>query len=243
MAAKAKGDNAVTNDALAFDKVSKLASDIYSLGSGKVGDAGSASEAYDALYAAGVRALWIGAPDSPQSKVECASPNAWRVDLRNAVLAKLPEAGVTAFRRMEADKSARKYMTAAQVKAGKRVREALKNTNNKLKQGLAQREAAAEKQAIEDRKEALRAVINDEAASAEDRDAARLALDLVLQSQAEERWERVRESVAGIWKSIAGADGSVDDDALLVEHSAEMQPCFVALFKAAGWDLPEDMKA
>lgn len=221
----------------------KFARDSWSMGTGKAGDAGTASEFFDALFAAGVRSTWIGLPDRKQPKRELEGPEDFRRTLLSVALGAMPETVAALYRRQAADSTAKKYMTDVQRANLDRAKKHVASFMNGTTQALRTRENAAESAAHEDRKSELRETLNDEGASEEERDAAREALDAILAEESAERYGRVRKSVEEAWKSFANADGSADDDALLVANSAEVQPAFVALFKAAGWDLPEDMKA
>jgi len=215
----------------------------------KVGDGanfGSAVEFYDELFfKVGARGSWVAAPAEDRARTdqkEIDGPESFRKSLQAVALSAPDQTAVALWRRVKSDRSAKKYFTTEQAEQAETVRLYLKSFYNKVSQALETRERKAAEAAAADAKQALRKQLSDESLSDEERAAAKAKLDAMFSAEATARWERARESVAAVWKSIASADGSADDDALVVEHSAVMQPCFVALFKAAGWKLPDDMK-
>jgi len=222
-----------------------FAADFFAVGDGA--NFGSAAEFYDELFfKVGARGPWVAAPEQYRARTdqkEIKGPETFRRSLLDVALSAPDPEAVALWRRQKADNSARKYFTAEQVAQYETVRLYVKAFYNKVSQALETRERKATEANAADAKQALRKQLSDETLSDEERATAKRALDILFHTESAERYGRVRDAVEAAWKAFTNADGSADDDELLVQNAPAVQPCFVALFRAAGWKLPEDMKA
>ena len=222
-----------------------FAADFFAVGDGA--NFGSAVEFYDELFfKVGARGPWVAAPEQYRARTdqkEVTGPESFRRSLLDVALSAPDPEAVALWRRQKADKSARKYFTTEQVAQYDTVRIYIKAFYNKVSQALETRERKSLEAQWEERKQDLRKRIQDETLTDEEREAAKSELDGMFSNESAERYGRVRDAVETAWKAFMNADGSADDDELLVKNAPNVQPCFVALFRAAGWDLPDDMKA